>query len=532
VEAGTSLLQAAAQAGLLLEAPCGGGGTCGKCRVRLRSGRASADGSAHRLSADELAGGWRLACATPVEEALEVEVPSTTLLPRLGAILVDGDPVAVRHDPRPPGHLGVAFDLGTTSVAGTLFDLHTGLERATRAAMNRQIALGDDVISRIAAVRADAENLATLQRLAVATLSGILSDLCGACQERPDAVRELVVAGNTTMQHLLLGLDPSPLGESPFTPAFTDAQTVPAAGLGLQTHPDATLTVFPQLGGFVGGDTVAGMLAAHFDAFPHPVLLVDVGTNGELALLHGGRIYAASAAAGPAFEGARIRQGMRASDGAIDAVTVDGGALHTHVIGGGDATGLCGSALVDAVAELLRVGLIAPDGAFVVSSSSARVHAGPDAPASGLAARLRSSASGPQFLLDPGGSCSCSAVWLTQRDIRELQLASGAIRAGIETLLRRAGLAADDLGALLLAGGFGNTIRVRNAVRIGLLPSLADGAIRFIGNASLTGAKRALLARSELERARALRDLATHVDLSAEPGFSECFMERMLFPEP
>ena len=517
VEVGTSLLQAARQIGILLDVPCGGAGTCGKCRVRIRSGHAPVDGSVYFFRASELVDGWRLACATPVTEPLEVEIPSAALLHQLGAILVDGDPISLRHDPRPLGHLGVAFDLGTTSVAGTLFDLYTGRERATCSAMNRQIALGDDVISRIAAVRANAANLATLQRLAIETLNDILLELCEACHT---AIREITVAGNTTMQHLLLGLDPSPLGEYPFTPAFTDAQTVSATGLGLRVHPDATLTVFPQLGGFVGGDTVAGMIAAHFDALPYPALLVDVGTNGELALLCGDRIYAASAAAGPAFEGARIRQGMRASDGAIDTVSIIDGTLHTHVIGGGDATGLCGSALVDTVAELLRAGLVDSSGAL-------------DAPPSHpLAPRVQPSPDGGQFLLDPGGSCAGAAVWLTQRDIRELQLASGAIRAGIETLLRRAGLTARDLGAVLLAGGFGNTIRTANAVRIGLLPPLADGVIRFIGNASLTGAKRALLARNECEKAQRLRDRATHIDLSAEPCFSDCFMEHMLFPEP
>ena len=470
------------------------------------------DGSVHFLSASECADGWRLACATPVTEPLEIEVPSAALLHQFAAILVDGDPVSLQHDPRPPGHLGVAFDLGTTSVAGTLFDLHTGLERATRATMNRQIAQGDDVISRIAAVRADADNLGSLQRLAVETLNGILHDLCDTCEEPPSAIRELTVAGNTTMQHLLLGLDPSMLGEYPFTPAFTDAQTVSAAGLGLHVHPEAALTVFPQLGGFVGGDTVAGMLATHFDSLPYPALLVDVGTNGELALLHDGRIYAASAAAGPAFEGARISQGMRASDGAIDTVSISGGTLHTHVIGGGDAIGLCGSALVDAVAELLRVGLIDSSGSLKAPSSHP------------LADRVQPSPDGARFQLAP-------AVWLTQRDIRELQLASGAIRAGIETLLRRAGLTAGDLGAILLAGGFGSTIRIGNAVRIGLLPPIADGATRFIGNASLTGAKRALLAHDELAKARSLRKRATHIDLSAEPCFSDCFMEYMLFPE-
>jgi uncharacterized 2Fe-2S/4Fe-4S cluster protein (DUF4445 family) len=323
----TTLLQAAVQAGLLLDAPCGGGGVCAKCRVRVRSGQAAAGGSSHRLAAGEIADGWRLACGTKVTEPLVVEIPAASQLHRIGTILVDGEPIAVRRDPHSAGKLGVAFDLGTTTVAGTLFDLHTGLERATHAVMNRQIALGDDVISRITAVRQDPSALARLQALAAASLNEILRALCDACDESPRAIHRLTLAGNTTMQQLLLGLDPSPLGESPFTPAFTEAQTLSAARLGLATHPDATLAVFPQIGGFVGGDTVAGMLATHFDSLTQPTLLVDIGTNGEIALLKDGAITAASTAAGPAFEGARIRQGMRATAGAIDQVWLQSGDL-------------------------------------------------------------------------------------------------------------------------------------------------------------------------------------------------------------
>ena len=524
VEADATVFQAAVQAGLLLDTPCGGCGTCAKCRVRIRSGNAPAGGSSHRLTAQELAEGWRLACGTKVTGPLEIEVPPTSLVPRLSAIIVDGEPVSVRHDPHTAGHLGVAIDLGTTSVAGTLFDLHTGLERATHAAMNRQIPVGDDVISRIASVRSDPANLVKLQRLAVATVNEILRVLCDECDEDTGSVRKLTVAGNTTMQQLLLGLDPSPLGEHPFRPAFTDAQTVSASRLGLLTHPDALLTVFPQIGGFVGGDTVAGMLASHFDTLAHPTLLVDIGTNGEIALLKDGRVLAASTAAGPAFEGARISQGMRATAGAIDHVWLQNGELHCHVIGETVASGLCGSALVDTVAELLRVGLI--DATGVLGLPQARPPSLTDA----LARRLLASENGNVFVLAHDAS-GASAVVLTQQDVRELQLAAGAIRAGIEALLRRARLDLRDLDAILLAGGFGNYIRRENALRIGLLPPLHYLSIRFIGNASLTGAKRALLAHAELARAQAILSRASHVELASEPGFADLFMEHMLFPE-
>jgi len=519
-----TLLQAAAQAGLSLDAPCGGGGVCAKCRVRIRSGNAPAAGSSHRLTAVELDGGWRLACCTKVTAPLVVEIPPASLARRIDSILVDGEPVSVRHDSHAADKLGVAIDLGTTTVAGTLFDLHTGLERATEATMNRQIPLGDDVISRIAAVRRDPAALRRLQALAVDSLNAVIDALCGTCGEQPSAVHRLTVAGNTTMQQLLLGLDPSPLGEQPFAPAFTDAQSLPAARIGLHAHPDAALAVFPQIGGFVGGDTVAGLLAAQFDTLAKPTLLVDIGTNGEIALLKDGAIYTASTAAGPAFEGARIRQGMRAADGAVDQVWLQNGDIRIHTIGDAEPRGLCGSALVDAVAVLLRAGLVSPEGVLGLPDPRPETHS--DA----LADRLFEDADGPAFALarDAQGR---PLVSLTQRDVRELQLASGAIRAGIEALLAKAGLTVRDLDAILLAGGFGNYIRRENALRIGLLPPLHYLSIRFIGNASLTGTKRALLSQAELARAQALRERARHVELAAEPGFSDLFMAHMLFPD-
>ncbi len=518
VEPHSTILQAAEKAGVMLETPCGGQGTCGKCRVRLRTGQTEAGGSATRLSRSELDAGWRLACSTPVTGPLEVEIPESPNA-CLYAILTTGTSLDTPHDPRPSGDFGVAFDLGTTTVAGTLFDLHTGRELATRAAMNRQIGHGDDVISRIDAVRRDVQALQHLQRLASDTLNAILFDLCQTCQASASAVREAVVAGNTTMQHLLLGRDPSPLGEAPFMPAFTDAQTVSAAKLGLRAHPDALLTVFPQIGGFVGGDTVSGLLASRLDTLPYPALLVDVGTNGEIVLQHEGRLCAASTAAGPAFEGARIRQGMRAAEGAIDSVWRQADDLAYHVIGDAAARGLCGSALVDAAAELLRLGAIDETGALHV----------PDGASPAFARRFQTGG-GEAAITLAWDAAGVPAVQLTQQDIRELQLASGAIRAGIETLLRNAGLTAQALGAMLLAGGFGNTLCVANAMRIGLLPPADETDVRFIGNASLAGAKQALLARSERTRAQALRDRAEHVDLSRQPGFSDCFMAHMLFP--
>jgi len=518
---GTTIWQAAHEAGLLHETPCNGAGTCAKCRVRVRSGHTAPERSVHRLTADEIARGWRLACMTAVTGPLEVEIPDPAPT-RLHTILMDGDPVEILCDAHPEGCLGVAFDLGTTTVAGALFDLGTGEPLAVCADMNRQIQAGDDVISRIAAVRKTPEALQRLQSLALETLNGLIRTLCGKSAKDARAIRRVTVAGNTTMQQILLGLDPSPLGEKPFAPAFTDAQTVSAARLGLDTHPDAEMTVFPQIGGFVGGDTVAGLLAIHADARDKPMMLVDIGTNGEIALLHGGQIFAASAAAGPAFEGARIVHGMRAAIGAIDQIWLQSGTFRYHVIGNLVPKGLCGSALIDAAALLLQLGLLSPAGALEIPAEP------PPGLNSQLANRLLETEHGMSF----GLALGCDGkplVSLTQQDVRELQLASGAIRAGIDTLLKKAGIPASDLDAIHLAGGFGTYIRPANAMRIGLLPDIPHDRIRFIGNASLTGAKRALLSRHELRRAQAIREKTLHVELATEPGFPDCFMDAMMF---
>ncbi|MCL1922211.1 MAG: ASKHA domain-containing protein [Kiritimatiellaeota bacterium] len=519
---GATVWQAARQVGLLFDTPCNGAGTCAKCRVHIRAGRTEPQPSAHRLTADELARGWRMACVTTVTEPLEVEIPDPAH--HLHTILMDGDPVEIRCDRHPRGTLGVAFDLGTTTVAGALFDLSTGTALAVGADMNRQIQAGDDVISRIAAIRQDPGALRRLQALAVETLNGILRALCEKSATLARDIRRVTVAGNTTMQQILLGLDPSPLGEKPFTPAFTDAQALPAAPLGLDTHPGAELVAFPQIGGFVGGDTVAGLLATHVDTLDKPTLFVDIGTNGEIALLHGRRLFAASTAAGPAFEGARIRQGMRAATGAIDQIWLQAGTLRYHVIGNMKPRGLCGSALIDAAALLLQFGLLSHAGTLEVPALP------PKALNSQLIQRLAQTERGASFglAMDRDGN---PLVSLTQQDVRELQLASGAIRAGIDTLLKKAGIAAADLDTIRLAGGFGNYIRCEHAMRIGLLPRLPHDRIEFIGNASLTGAKRALLSRAELQRAQSIRSQAVHVELASEPGFSDCFMDAMMFGE-
>lgn len=465
--------------------------------------------------------GWRPACAATVYEPVTIEIPPSSSGSRvLSKILVDGGELRLRHDPRVVGHLGVAVDLGTTSVVASLFDLSNGVERASCATHNLQIQFGDDVITRIATLRENPAGLQSLQQSAVATLSHLIDTLCGRCGVRPSSIYSMVVAGNTTMQQILLGIDPSPLGEYPFSPAFKASRSILADTLGLAVNREAELRVFPQIGGFVGGDTVAGLMAADFDSLKKPALLIDIGTNGEIALLQEGRIHAASTAAGPAFEGARIHHGMRAREGAIDQIWQMDGKLNLHTIGECKPIGLCGSALIDVVALLLEDGLVDTTGQLGHHESARGIFA--DRIFSGDNQQ-------PCFALtyDDNG---CPEIYLTQRDVRELQLASGTMRAGIETLLLKTGVQATELDSIFLAGGFGNYIRREKALAIGLLPPVHYTSIHFIGNAALTGAKRGLLSRREMERADQILAITEHVDLSAQPQFSDLFMEHMLFP--
>jgi uncharacterized 2Fe-2S/4Fe-4S cluster protein (DUF4445 family) len=591
---GTSLMEAAGRAGLILQSPCGGQGTCGKCKVQVTQGQTLTHDAASRALPQRLHDqGFRLACLTKVDGPAVVDIPPESLFESRHQILVadsgrkgklspvirkttfslpqpgreDGlsdlarlrnalGDLTVPHDvlQQLPGFLrrnqwhgtavcvhkqrvialepgdtstqsyGVAFDIGTTTVVGTLLNLVNGQEVAVASRLNPQIAHGDDVLSRILKVRQNPSALQDLQGLIVGAANEIIRELANRAGISVDNIYEVVIAGNSTMQEIFCGLDPSPLGEVPFTQTFDRGLTLRANKVGLHANPAAELYVFPQIGGFVGGDTTAGMLAATLDKWKEPVLLVDIGTNGEIVLAVDGKMWATSTAAGPAFEGARIRQGMRATSGAIEKVLLRGD-VAINVIDNARPAGLCGTALIDTVAELLRAGLLDETGHILAPD---------EAPASvpeALRARLTVDGSETHFLLvESDAAAGGTPIMLWQRDVRELQLASGAIRAGINLLLRRAGVAQDQLGAVLLAGAFGNFIRRSNALRIGLLPPIPCDRIRFIGNAASLGAKLALLSDDERKYAEKLRENCEHVDLSLDPEFQNEFSMAMMFP--
>lgn len=422
----------------------------------------------------------------------------------------------------------VAFDVGTTTMVASLLDLTTGEERAIVSRMNPQVSYGDDVLSRIHHAGKSTDCLADLRHVVVAELSRMIDDLCHEAQVQRHQIYEVAFAGNTTMQHLLCGLDPSPLGVLPFISAYARGLTLDARDLDLHVHPRARAYVFPVIGGFLGGDTVAGILTTHLMRSSEPTVMVDVGTNGEIVLARDGQLWASSTAAGPAFEGARISCGMRATHGAIEKVVLDDDA-QIGVIGNVAAVGLCGSGLIDLVAELLRIGIVTTGGRLLPVDQL------PDSLPEGLRCRVQPDREGQlQFVIAEGTPGHVDTpVALKQRDIRELQLASGAIRAGIKILLKQAGLEPHELGHVLIAGGFGSFIRRSNAQQIGLFPEgLNRQQINYVGNVSLSGARWALLSTRAREHAEELARQTRHVELSTDPNFQMEFAEAMLFPEP
>ena len=592
---GTTLFEAAARAGLVLQSPCGGAGVCGKCRVRVAKGAPEpTDAGGEFFDADQLAAGFRLACQAKVCADCVVEIPADSLFESGAKILTAADGKALGGTPavrkayvelpaptnaddvadlkrleRAVGRLyvnldvmqdlppalrsqdftgtavicgsrllafesgntekdcfGVAFDLGTTTLVGVLLNLVSRDELAIAATMNPQISSGDDVISRITRTREEPGALEEMQSAVVKTLNDMVVDLCAQAGVARGSIYEVTVAGNTTMQHLFCGISPAALGEVPFPPAYNRALQLEAKDVHLDVHPKARLYVFPNIGGFVGGDTVAGILANALHKVEKPSLFVDIGTNGEIVLAHEGRLMAASTAAGPAFEGARIRAGMRAAEGAVEKVMLNEDDIVYNVIGNSPPAGICGTALIDLTAELLRLGVLDTTGRMLDPDEL------PGPVPDRIKARLHRNDTNVDFLLaDAAESKTGEPIYLYQRDVRELQLATGAIRAGINILLKKAGLGPEDLDEVLLAGAFGNFIRRSNARRIGLLPPLPTERIRFVGNAASMGAKALLLSEEQREVSERIAETAEHVDLSLDPEFQMEFGMAMMFPE-
>lgn len=474
VPRGTTLLQAEIDAGLTPDAPCGGNGTCGKCRVKV-------DGQAVP------------ACQTRIEKDCRVE---TLSLHKDTKILKDGifRKVACHPGSLPPeikAPLLAAVDLGSTTVVAYLLDGVTGELLGKESILNPQRQFGADVVMRSSyAMEHGAE---TLSRCIRAAVDMLLQSLAAQCRRNPKDIVRIVMAGNSCMHHLFLEIPVDSLVRAPYVPKVKDTVTRKAADCGIRVCSDALLSWLPNIGGFVGADTTACMLAAEMDQREELTLLVDIGTNGEMVLGDKSGYTVCSTAAGPAFEGAKITCGMRGSDGAIDHVYIKDGELHFHVIGDVPATGICGSGLLDAVYCLLQTGWIREDGYMKES-----------------------------WYFTP-------EIYLTQKDVRELQLAKAAIAAGVQLLCRRRGKQISDIQTLLLAGAFGNYLSPESACGIGLLPPVLLDRILPVGNAAGVGAQIAALSREEFARAEQLAAQADFLELATEKDFMDVYVDEMSY---
>jgi len=593
VPPGVSLFDAASWNGVAIDSTCGGHGTCKKCKIRIADGDMPASSlDARAFSADELRDGWRLACRALADTDVQVEVPPLVTRPKaatvgvgrqvilrpaaqkrylelaepslsdqrtdiervlaqiddlelrvdLGAlrglgqrlraadfkvtaVIVDDVLIDVQPGNTTDRLLGIAFDLGTTTVVATLLDLGTGTPLAVASMLNKQQPFGADVITRISATMLDPAALDTLGRLAHETLAELALEVCARAGADPADVTEISIAGNATMTHIALGIDPEPLGVAPFIMAARTLPEVLAADLHVPAHPRARAFVFPAFGAYVGGDITAGLLASGMNRDARTRLFIDIGTNCEIVLGNRDWLLGTAAPAGPAFEGAAIRCGMRASDGAIEAVTINPDGLGLTVIGNAQPLGLCGSGLVDAVASLIGARLLDKTGRLVSEEAAATL-----APA--VAPRLTTLGQERVFVLhwrgDPGDVSD--SIYLSQRDIRELQFAKAAIATGWQVLLDEAGLDARDIQQVLLAGSFGSYLSPGSAIALGLVPRLPVLRVVSAGNVAGEGAKMALLSIRERAAALALLEEVRYVELSDRDGFNDAFAEQLRFP--
>ncbi|MDO4308646.1 MAG: ASKHA domain-containing protein [Eubacteriales bacterium] len=408
--------------------------------------------------------------------------------------------------------LMAAFDVGTTSVAGYLLDGRTGEQLAVTSRLNPQTAYGADVIMRANyALEHGGRELSACIR---ARLDRMLGTLCAMAGAEKEDVYQISVVGNTCMHHLFLGISPDSLVHAPYHPVIREGLLLKAAAYGLAAHPRARLTVLPVIAGFVGADTVGCLLATDMEQEEKMTLMIDIGTNGELVLGNRNRRIACSTAAGPAFEGAKISCGMRGAEGAIDHAKAENGKLRYSVIGGGKPAGICGSGLIDLVASLLEMGVIDESGRLQETKNTILVDGKP-----------------AYLLADPQHSRKGTAVYLTQKDIREVQLAKGAIAAGVYLLAQKMGIAVEEIEQVYIAGAFGNYMNPQSACRIGLIPEVLRDCIVPVGNAAGEGAKLALLSGKAYACAGRLAHETEFLELVSMPDFQERFVDELNFPE-
>lgn len=591
VDRTTDLLSAAQKAGVDLVAACGGVGICGGCRVRLIAGQLSpvTPSEEEQLSAADLAQGYRLACqaypltdvrldippeSLPVAQKMQVEGRESALVldPNVMALDVDlsapdlqdlradltranqaveaaglpalrGEPPLLEqlslhlrhhawkarlalclHDGASElvgvlaagtALLGLAVDMGSTKLALYLVDLATGATLARTGVMNPQIAYGEDVVSRIAFANKSDENRRLLQTRLTETINQAVRGLCAEIEASPRQIVDVVIVGNTAMHHFFCGLPVEQLGAAPYVPAVSQPLDVRAAGLGLELAPGAWVHLPANIAGYVGGDHTAALLTTQAYADGQTIVLVDIGTNTEISAIHNGQIVACSTASGPAFEGAHIRDGMRAAPGAIEKVWREGDTLRVATIDHQPPVGICGSGILMAIAEMRDAEILDMRGALRRSDPRVRT-------VNGKAEVL---------LVSAEQSGRGREVVITRRDVNEIQLAKGAIRAGIEVLLQALEIQAGQVDAWIIAGAFGTYLDLKSALRLGMFPNAPLERFHQVGNAAGVGAKQMLLSRAKRRQAAELAERVGYIELTTCVDFTAQFVTAMALGE-
>ena len=507
--------------GIYIDQPCGGTGLCGKCRVIL-SGTIPEPTSKEKkiFSEEELSSGFRLACQAKASGGMEVTIPAqdSQSIKVLDTFENSNNTyTASRGD----DGSGIAVDIGTTTIVVYLVNLGTGMTLAATSAINPQTSFGADVISRISYIGDDPDKLSQLQRAVTKRINSLIKEVFSKTGRKPSAKDSMAVAGNTTMEHIFAGVSPESIGRSPFEPQFYDSLELEASELGINAEKGVKVKLLPNIYGFVGGDIVSGIIYTGMHKSKELSLLVDIGTNNEMVLGNNDFMLCCSAAAGPALEGAKIKMGMRAAPGAIDSVKKNGRGISITTIGDMPPVGICGSGLVDVMSKLLKAGVITESGRFA-NKEELEKH---------LSNRFKGNKGKDlSFILAAEGEYGSNPeVGITQKDIREIQLAKGAIAAGAQILLDVAGKKLDDIKSVYLAGAFGNYIDIENAVRISILPDVPRERIHPVGNSAGAGVCLMLKDPSLWDTAADIIKRAEHIELASHKDFQEIFIGNMSF---
>jgi uncharacterized 2Fe-2S/4Fe-4S cluster protein (DUF4445 family) len=576
-------------AGIELESSCAGNGTCGKCRVLIISGECLPPGPAEMelLSPKDFKRGIRLACHCLVRGEVELSVENAAqdlrvlekgmladfkieaeiskyqltstyneqelslieqilqqlnieqsvpdsldilrliaqFKPETTAIVASNKLIGLEHGDTIAHCYGVAVDIGTTTVVASLHKLDDGSELAVASALNPQTQYGLDVLGRIQYAGKGSNNLDKLNGLIINCLNGLISELCRRSGIDSQYIYKIAVAANTVMLHLLLGVSPASIGRAPYHPVFRQGQVLAADNLGLLVSPFASLYCLPSVSGFVGADIVAGIIASNMDGAEEILLFLDLGTNGEIVLRRDGKLIACSTAAGPALEGMNIACGMRAARGAVEEVWIQDKSVQWRTIDNAPPLGLCGSGLIDLVAVMLECGLLNSSGRIAARNNFAGVY-----PHNPLSGQIDDIAGKRRFWLIPSSDNCPNGIFVSQADIRQVQLAKSAIVTGIKTMMTETGLDESRVNKVYVAGAFGAYLKPSSLIRLGFFPESWHDRITFVGNTSKAGAVMALLSSSTRCRMEETAQKVNYVELESCPGFEKMFIENMRFP--